>query len=571
MQDMTPEAQRAYKAAQSEIARVAESGATELNLRGEDYRALDRLPPEIANLTALQTLWLLDTMVSDLTPIANLTALRNLWLDGTAVSDLTPIANLTALRKLSLADTAVSVLNPIAKLTTLQYLGLDGTAVSILTPIANLTALQSLWLNNTAVSDLTSIANLSALQSLWLDGTAVSILTPIANLTALQDLGLNNTAVSDLTPIANLTALQNLLLDGSTVIDLRPITGLKQLGTGKHSIGLTYRTTAATKRDARLAELSQIEDEAQRTRETLAYLRSLPQWPAPYTPAATPDGSPPQPIGALPTPPDQDPALPLIWGENGFSFLANSIQSDPVTAAALDDLRDLLDDLRRKGNQHDDLYRIAGELIDRSAGAIPDLNMVKLHLSYQKLRRLYDGRSARENKFDDETVSVIEAILDVLPGVTLADDGVGILIKRQEAERAAGLSAAQDAAAHKVLTDVQAEDAPFTDEVKDIAAQALLSGADDRLTATRGILSRNVVVAALKFVGKAAIGGAIGNFVYDNGADLLAYAMTMGDDAFFWAQSVFAKFKVEYELLMGITREVVGAGSIKKPKTPPSP
>jgi len=43
--------------------------------------------------------------------------------------------------------------------------------------------------------------------------------------------------------------------------------------------------------------LSKIENDSERTRKTLAYLRSLPPWPEPYTPAATPDGSTPKPIG----------------------------------------------------------------------------------------------------------------------------------------------------------------------------------------------------------------------------------------------------------------------------------
>ena len=61
--------------------------------------------------------------------------------------------------------------------------------------------------------------------------------------------------------------------------------------------GLNFSNTSATARDARLAELAEIKSHADRARKTLAYLRSLPPWPEPYTPGATPDGSPPKPIG----------------------------------------------------------------------------------------------------------------------------------------------------------------------------------------------------------------------------------------------------------------------------------
>jgi hypothetical protein len=93
-----------------------------------------------------------------------------------------------------------------------------------------------------------------------------------------------------------MTGLQILTFEHTKVLDLRPISGLDKLGADV-PIGLTFQSTLATARDAKLAELAEIEDDADRTRQTLAYLRSLPPWPEPYTPAATPDGSPPKPIG----------------------------------------------------------------------------------------------------------------------------------------------------------------------------------------------------------------------------------------------------------------------------------
>ena len=403
------------------------------------------------------------------------------------------------------------------------------------------------------------IGKLTGLQSLELDGTRISDLAPLKGLTGLRQLGLHGTKVDDLRPIASFGGLGGVDFVGENDISI----------TLRMHRGLNFNNTPATRRDARLAKLAEIETDDPRTRETLDYLRSLPPWPEPYTPAATPDGSPPQPIGGISTPPEQDPALPLIWDGEGFDFQAESIATDPVTEAALADLRDLLDVLRRKGNAHDDLYRIAGELQERSAGDVSDLNMVKLHLSYQKLRRLHKGRAGRENPFDDETVSHMEAVFDILPGVTLADENVHTLIQRQEAERASDLSAREDELSAKLLEDAQHPDAPFKPAVKDIAGEVLREGVDDRLSGMRRILSRNVVIVTLKFLGHASATGIVGNFAYNNGPDILAYASTMGSDVFFWAQSVMAKFRAEYELAMGITREV--AASPKVRRTTPKP
>ena len=676
------EADKAFKAALEIIAQVKTAGGAEVSLAGDEFNALDRVPPELAALTSLQELYLNNTQVSDLAPLQALTSLQSLdinytqvsdlaplqaltslnalYLNNTQVSDLAPLQALTSLRRLDLNYTQVSDLAPLQALTSLQSLDINYTQVSDLAPLQALTSLQRLYLNYTQVSDLaplqaltslqwldlnntqvsdlaplkaltslrlldlnyTQVSDLAPLQALtslnalyldstqvsdlaplkaltglyrlYLDSTQVSDLAPLKALTSLQWLDLNNTLVSDLaplkaltspqwldltgtqvsdlTPLQALTSLQSLRLDGTQVRDLRPIAELEQLKSNSQAAGLSCDDTPATERDARLAELARIDNAQDRTVKILDYLLSLPPWPDAYTPEAAPVDGAPSPNGDIPPPPKQDPALPLVWGAHGFSFLANSINSDPVTEAALDDLRDLLDDLRRKGNQHDDLYRIAGELQDRCAGEVSDLNMVKLHLSYQKLRRLHMGRASRENQFDDETVYSMEAVFDVLPGVTLADDNVRVLIERQETERAAGLLPAQDAAATDLLKDVQEPDAPFAPEVKDTAAEVLRPNIEDRLSGTRGILSSSVVVAALLYVGKpiveGAIGGPVGNFVYDNGSDLLAYAATMGDDALVWAQSIMAKFRVEYEISMGIVREVTGESAHRKPPAP---
>ncbi len=516
----------AYRAAEHAIEEARAEAATELNLSAvranrsgsgprvvkTDFAALTRLPDQISSLTSLQTLRLDDTRVSDLAPLAALTSLQILHLNQTQVSDLAPLAALTGLIVLTLRETQVSDIGPLSELTRLQLLTLDGSQVSHI--------------------------------------------APLAALTGLERLSLTDTQISDLAPIAALTGLQNLTLSNCPVRDLRPLLDLTKLGTEGFP-GLAFADTPATRADPALHNLSQINDHEERAEKTRAYLATLPPWPEPLDGPAAID------------PPDQDPGLPLVWGPDGFAFLAAKVDTDPVTEDALEDLRSLLDDLRRKGNRHDDLFRLAGEMQDRSAGPIADLNLVRLHLSYQKLRRLYQGREARTEGFDDETVSVLGAVLEIVPGVTMADSGVKLLIERQEADRtrpsAPDVAAAEDA----VLAAVHADDAPFAPEVKDIAGAIRQPGFDDRLAATRGILSRNAAVVVLKYLGNVTVAGIIGNYAYTHMPEILALARTMGDDAFTWAQMVFASFKVEYEASVGILRETVASGAIRPKRKPP--
>jgi len=333
-------AEQAYAAAVEEIARVEAAGAIRLDLSGGVFTWLDTIPPELAVLTELEwlkldstqvsdlaplaglskleTLNLYNTQVSELAPLAGLTNLETLYLDNTQVSDLAPLARLTNLMRLDLDNTQVSDLAPLASLTNLETLRLNNTQVSDLAPLAGLTNLEWLGLNNTEVSNLTPLAGLTDLTTLRLANTYVSDLAPLAGLTKLMRLDLDNTQVSDLTALASLTNLRWLNLDDTNAIDLRPLTGLAQIGqpsafqpdtfqANAFQVGefsLRFRNTPATARDGRLAELAEIEDDQERTRKTLEYLRSLPPWPEPYTPAYTPDGSPPQPIGGK-TEPDE--------------------------------------------------------------------------------------------------------------------------------------------------------------------------------------------------------------------------------------------------------------------------
>ncbi len=153
------QAELAYQEALDRIKEAGEKQLFDLDLRNP---YLDRLPPETANLTALEILDLDDAQVSDLTHIANLTALIHLYLENTQVSDLAHIANLTAL----------------------EFLSLTNTQVSDLAHIANLTALKTLYLTNTKVSDLRPVlnckkmTNAGPLEGLYFEGSLATQVDP---------------------------------------------------------------------------------------------------------------------------------------------------------------------------------------------------------------------------------------------------------------------------------------------------------------------------------------------------------------------------------------------------------
>ena len=155
----------AYTEAERRIEEAKRTNATMLNFsRDRDrLRAFVTLPPQIASLTALQTLYLDSTQVTDLAPLASLNSLQRLYLDDTQVIDLAPLASLNSLQILCLNSTQVTDLSPLASLNRLQRLDLRGIQVSDLAPLASLNSLQRLTLTGTQVTDLAPVRGLKAL------------------------------------------------------------------------------------------------------------------------------------------------------------------------------------------------------------------------------------------------------------------------------------------------------------------------------------------------------------------------------------------------------------------------
>lgn len=149
--------------------------------------------------------------------------------------------------------------------------------------IAELWWLRSLALGDyiytSGITDIAAVGYLKSLEWLELAGTPTSSISPLRGLTRLRYLGLSRTRTFDLTPIRGLTSLCALDLTGSSVRDLTPIRDLpfEPPEADEPNWGLAFANTPATENDPELRRLSEIPDRVQRTRETLAYLKTLPE------------------------------------------------------------------------------------------------------------------------------------------------------------------------------------------------------------------------------------------------------------------------------------------------------
>ncbi|MBW4429070.1 MAG: leucine-rich repeat domain-containing protein [Nostoc desertorum CM1-VF14] len=183
------------------IEQAVRDQVTELDLSD---KGLTTLPPEIVQLTNLQTLDLSSNQLSSLPPeIVQLTNLQTLDLRYNQLSSLPPkIGQLTNLQSLFLNTNQLSSLPPeIGQLTNLQSLFLSTNQLSSLPPeIGQLTNLQSLFLSTNQLSSLPpEIGQLTNLQSLFLSTNQLSSLPPeIGQLTNLERFSLYNNQLSSL-------------------------------------------------------------------------------------------------------------------------------------------------------------------------------------------------------------------------------------------------------------------------------------------------------------------------------------------------------------------------------------
>jgi len=300
-------ADEAYEAARAEIARVKATGGTELDFDEEAFRALDRLPPEIAeveglnilkldntqvsniallqDLRGLTTLSLKKTLVSDIEPLRNIEGLLNLDLDDTLVSNISPMKNLTRLEFVLLKNTGVSDVATLRWCSNLRMLTIVGTSVSDIAPLRGLTDLEVLLMSGSQVADIAPLEALTKLETLSFSQTPATDLAPLTSLINLQTLFLADTRVADIEPLQGLQNLQELHIEWTKVADLRPLLSISAFRNAikpkTSDFGLFFSGSDAAMNDRVLHALSEIEDAHDRTLKTLDYLATLPEWPAP--------------------------------------------------------------------------------------------------------------------------------------------------------------------------------------------------------------------------------------------------------------------------------------------------
>ncbi|MEL7203634.1 MAG: leucine-rich repeat domain-containing protein, partial [Pseudomonadota bacterium] len=363
---------------------------------------------------------------------------------------------------------------------------LCNTQIIDILPLQYLTGLHVLLLNDTQITELAPLRGLTRLETLHLGSTQITDLAPLKGLTGLKALYLTNTTITNLESLQGLAELQELSLEKTEIEDLRPLLALPSLWSAlaRGWSFLSFERTGATRNDPVLAELAELEDQAELGRRLREHLESLPPWPEPL-----PSTSPP-------AEPQQKSSLDFIWTANGFALNSRpvSVDDDPVAVATRDDLVELMNELcRQSGNHHDDVFRRGDTLRQRLEE--PELDLLRIHLAFQRLQRVYDQRGNRDDPLQPEVAATLQDVVETLPGLTLGDERVRNLLERQARNRTDRVEVAQVEAEIGVLQAVTADDAPFDTDAKELAEDASVPEVDDQLTRSRPTLAWNAIVA----------------------------------------------------------------------------
>ncbi|TRU95593.1 MAG: GTP-binding protein [Microcystis wesenbergii Mw_QC_B_20070930_S4] len=208
------------------IQRAKDERARELNLSG---RNLTEIPPEIAQLTSLQHLYLYNNQIRGIPEaLAQLTSLQFLDLYNNQIRGIPEaLAQLTSLQRLYLSNNQIrEIPEALAQLTSLQYLYLSNNQIrEIPEALAQLTSLQDLDLSNNQIREIPeALAHLTSLQDLDLSNNQIrEIPEALAHLTSLQSLYLDNNQIREIPEaLAHLVNLKRLVLENNPITNVPP-------------------------------------------------------------------------------------------------------------------------------------------------------------------------------------------------------------------------------------------------------------------------------------------------------------------------------------------------------------
>lgn len=219
---------------------IKEGTITKLDMEKLTY--LNANSQEISDLTGLEyatnlnTLILINNLITDISVLEHLTNLKFLELNSNKIKSLTPLKSLTQLNFLSLSDTMTIDISELGDLENLYYLYLGNNYITDLSDLQGLNKLISLDLQNNLVQDIEklpatvqhqletlnlagnkieniNLSNFKNLEALLIANNRIKTIEVLSDLTNLKILDISYNPIKEISPLNNLINLEYLMLN----------------------------------------------------------------------------------------------------------------------------------------------------------------------------------------------------------------------------------------------------------------------------------------------------------------------------------------------------------------------
>ena len=183
----------------------------------------------LSNLTFLETLFLCNNHITDISPLSSLTSLENLDLSNNQITNISPLSYLIRLNIINLSYNQIIDILPLLSLRSLTYLSVCNNQIREIPNLSSLIQLNNINLSNNQIRDISPLSSLTSLKLLNLSNNQIVDISPLSSLTSLKLLNLGNNEIRDISPLLNLQILDNLHLNNNQITDITPLLSLSSL------------------------------------------------------------------------------------------------------------------------------------------------------------------------------------------------------------------------------------------------------------------------------------------------------------------------------------------------------
>ncbi len=136
--------------------------------------------------TNLQTIWLNQNNITDLTPLTSMVYLSSLDFSNNLVADLSPLQNLGHLTGIWCYSNQITSLEPLQYLTNLTAIFVGGNQITDLSPLVPLTQITHLECSSNQIADISPLEGLINLQWMSVSNNNIQGILPLVNNTGID-------------------------------------------------------------------------------------------------------------------------------------------------------------------------------------------------------------------------------------------------------------------------------------------------------------------------------------------------------------------------------------------------